>query len=558
MLAATGDRQRRAPGRGREWIRRPWRWLRAGAAALALPALVAGAAPPTDAMRSSWPVGWRGNGDLACQWSHFFSAVDPLRWRPELGRAYGEDTHASYFFWSYPEPLPEGTRLIVSGEFPHARSMNFQVGPPWDPRYPSFRTGEGAPEISLLDVDIEPEPGHVNPFREGADRTAAKRRFRVEFELRAGHPVELNPRAAVPPYRSSGNRRVGGHKAGKDGSLGPYLWYRIYAPDRYDARGGVPLPTIQVQLPGRDPVLTGPVPAIWDNPLQDERFRVGGFRPETNSCSETGVTVKDGELAQRRHALVADMLAKDREPNYWLRRGLGRFQREDRTLQYFKMFGHPRLACVNTRSHTVARMVCPGLDLKLYNRGHDQPPPGNDEHTNGYHLHNTYLSTGAILDPGQALIVRARAPLTPRTLQAQPRAESSRQLRYWSLCLNYGRPALTVLDCVMDESVPRDEKGNYTIVLTRPDQRPANARADCGIAWLPWRVQGYAVLAWRFQSTEATVWQHAPQRIPWAQGDPSLDSYDPDIVEKVMGEYYPRTRAVPLAEVARLGCPRPR
>ena len=136
--------------------------------------------------------------------------------------------------------------------------------------------------------------------------------------------------------------------------------------------------------------------------------------------------------------------------------------------------------------------------------------------------------------------------------------QSSQQLRYWSLCLNYGRPALTVLDCVIDESVPVDDKGYFTLVLTRLDERPPNARLECGIAWLPWRVQGYAVLAWRFQSTEAQVWEHAPQRISWAHGDPSLDGYDPDIIPKVMGEYYPVTRYATTAEVERLGCPKQR
>src|SRR5262249_53423679 len=145
----------------------------------------------------------------SCQWLHWVDAKDPASWSPDQGRAYGEDIHATYYYWAYPksEGLPEGTKILIEGDFPHARFMDFQAAPPSDPAYLDWRTGEGAPEIPLLDEDIEPDPRNVNPFRPGADRNATARHYHVTFELRAGQPVALNPHAGVPPYRAPGNTR---------------------------------------------------------------------------------------------------------------------------------------------------------------------------------------------------------------------------------------------------------------------------------------------------------------------------------------------------------------
>ena len=40
-------------------------------------------------------------------------------------------------------------------------------------------------------------------------------------------------------------------------------------------------------------------------------------------------------------------------------------------------------------------------------------------------------------------------------------------------------------DCLFDEQVPVNENGEYTIVVSRKEDRPRNAYPECGIGWLP-------------------------------------------------------------------------
>src|SRR5262249_38962957 len=151
------------------------------------------------------------------------------------------------------------------------------AAPPYDPNFVDWRTSEGAPEIALLDEDIDPDPGNVNPFVAGADRNAKRRHYHVSFELSEGQPVELNPKAGIPPYRARGNSRMIGVYSSRDpgtgplqlggtpGTHGPQIWMRIYAPDHYEPTGGVALPTIRIQRPGSEPELAPPIQELWYN-----------------------------------------------------------------------------------------------------------------------------------------------------------------------------------------------------------------------------------------------------------------------------------------------------
>jgi hypothetical protein len=48
-------------------------------------------------------------------------------------------------------------------------------------------------------------------------------------------------------------------------------------------------------------------------------------------------------------------------------------------------------------------------------------------------------------------------------------------------------------DCVADEDVVIDARRNYTIVVSRPEDRPRNARPECGVTWLHWDRAGDGV-----------------------------------------------------------------
>ena len=160
--------------------------------------------------------------------------------------------------------VPFGCTALVEGEFPHARFLSIQVTPPFDPLAYYYDGAFGAPEVPIVDADIEPLPGHTNPFRPGADRTAARRSYKVTLAMRLGDGSVLEPAYRPPHYRAPGNTRLGGgivyqgplarpgtktgHGRGVWGAGA--LWVRVYAPDvAAGPLGGVGLPRLSYALP---------------------------------------------------------------------------------------------------------------------------------------------------------------------------------------------------------------------------------------------------------------------------------------------------------------------
>ena len=93
----------------------------------------------------------------------------------------GVDHHVTYLKLIFVAPL--GSKLLIEGDFPHARFLDYEILQPFDPEHPASGTTGENPEVSIVDVDIEPDPGHTNPFRPGADRRALKRHYHLTFDL---------------------------------------------------------------------------------------------------------------------------------------------------------------------------------------------------------------------------------------------------------------------------------------------------------------------------------------------------------------------------------------
>src|SRR3954452_11775409 len=69
-------------------------------------------------------------------------------------------------YWTARYQAVPGTRIRITGRFPHARYMSFNV-------YDNAQR----PLDALADVEITPDPGSVNPFAVGASRGAASRSY---------------------------------------------------------------------------------------------------------------------------------------------------------------------------------------------------------------------------------------------------------------------------------------------------------------------------------------------------------------------------------------------
>ena len=92
-------------------------------------------------------------------------------------------------------------------------------------------------------------------------------------------------------------------------------------------------------------------------------------------------------------------------------------------------------------------------------------------------------------EEGPVLVLKGKLPTTPET---GPKVErmGRGQMRYWSMCQNESLFTTVGAGCLYDSQVPVGKNGRYTIVTSSAGDRPANARAKCGVGYIPWPAAG--------------------------------------------------------------------
>ena len=151
-------------------------------------------------------------------------------------------------------------------------------------------------------------------------------------------------------------------------------------------------------------------------------------------------------------------------------------------------------------------------------------------------LDNHYLRTIVNRKFGKVLVIKAKAPLTPKTYNSEDTYEES-ELRYWSVCSNQSFGNTRVNDCLFDEEIPVDENGYFTLAISKAEDRPRNAINECGIAWLPIAEDGDGV----FDDDVAIVqFRHMLARDDFPFSIQSVENQKD--TKEVMQEYYPRGR----------------
>ncbi|HUD50543.1 hypothetical protein [Parvibaculum sp.] len=162
-------------------------------------------------------------------------------------------------------------------------------------------------------------------------------------------------------------------------------------------------------------------------------------------------------------------------------------------------------------------------------------PDGYGENVDASYVYTTFAPEKF----GPVLVVRAKAPSFAATGAGETPMKSG-QLRYWSMCANLVTTA--VLDCVRDEAVPVDAKGDYAIVVSRPEARPKNATSACGFAWI----------AAAPEDETALVYRHV---IPDPSFAEAIQKSTKGAEAETMGAYYPRgSYYATVAEFESLGC----
>ena len=390
------------------------------------------------------------------------------------------DDSADYWVGVY-QAVP-GTRIRLSGRFPHTRYMSFNV-------YDQAQR----PLDALADIEIEPHPGHVNPFRLGADRMAANRSYTAFIEFGPLPP---------PGQRKPNTLYTGTGQGGAPNFNGTFI-YRTYIPDasrrledgRPDSTGGVGIPTATIEP---ESASAAPAPS-----------------PCTNVTKPTVAGINEAIAEQEGFGSSGSVPPLfDRNPPRW-RKFTNIFQGVADSL---------------TDSHIGEQTGVFALQrsLNLAERGGSGGFLSN--------IHNAYLSAGLNKSIGPVVVTRFRAPTFPDTRPDAPTMPDG-DLRYWSVCSN--DPATQrFIQCINDDRADIGPDGYVTFVVSTPANKPS-----CAQNWLRWGPNARNVLIYRHMLPRLEPrFDQAIQFATW------LDE------RTTMGEYFPVSFYTTKADYELRGC----
>ncbi|MDQ4006858.1 MAG: hypothetical protein M3211_02025 [Actinomycetota bacterium] len=357
------------------------------------------------------------------------------------------------------------------------------------------------PEATLVMRGRFPHARYMsfNAYDEAGRPTDALADFRIRPERGATNPFRAGnlrhrPRrdytvrvvAAPPPQQ----RRRNTVYLGSDGrpTFSGSVVYRVYLPDRgRNQFGGTGLPEVALRLPDGTEV---------DQPA-------ACFAP-TNQPN-TGLNAADRRSSGPR----TRALSTASDPLDWER-----------------FFNMPRSVVRAASEETAAQM--------------------SDEQQGGFFSdqNNAYISAFTSRSYGDVLVLTGRLPAVSRT-HDRVRMFRSGQLRYWSMCNGTIFPsgATETVDCVFDEEVvTRDAR--FRIVVSTPEDRPANARRRCGVTWMAWGARPDGVMIMRNQ-------------LPSPGFDRAVqDVRRPGAESRTLGPFMPRGSYTSTRRFESRGCPR--
>jgi hypothetical protein len=363
-------------------------------------------------------------------------------------------------------------------------------------RYMSLNAySEGNPTDSLSDVRVRADAGSRNPFRAEARRDVRDRSWTVTVVdepppagRAAGEPRERNTIYAQP-----------------EGDAPIELAYRVYEPEAgRDLTGGTGLP--EIELVDRDGTsLSGEQAcAEVNDPNREITIQTVPAAVWQGAHNSPGC---DGETNPAH------------DPPRWER---------------FFNIDYASLAVVTdcTEAGRQSRLsMDPDLEGGFYSN-----------------RDSAYVYSHLAQEFGPLLVVEGRLPRFARTY-ARPERMPDAQLRWWSLCSGESRVTVRTPDCLSDRQVLERSGRDYTIVVSKREDRPASARRRCGVAWLDWGERGdgagdpgYGLLIMR-NMLVSPDFERAIQRVP-----------RPTEEESVMGPYFPRSRYMTPEDFAARGC----
>jgi hypothetical protein len=339
------------------------------------------------------------------------------------------------------------------------------------------------PIDARADVQIAPDPGSVNPYALGADRYASARRYSLRI---VADPAPENAADRAPNTLYAGINGVTVNAA--------VIAYRIYVADRGTSlAGNADLPRFKYVLANGSEL---PAPEACDFL---ERTRLGA------GLNELLLTIN--------LSAVPVNFPQAFDPPLFRR-----------------FFNAPLTLFQALASPLNFLPVYEPIRHLLYGSGLSGGLLSNED--------NRYVAASINNTLGELLVLTSKMPTTPRTHDNVATMQGG-ELRYLSLC-SVDTPTQRYWGCIYDEQIPRDADGQYVVIVSHQSDRPANARPECGIAWVDWGP---------LQSS-ALILRHM---LP----DPGFPYTVDNVVEldterEVLGEYYPFGAYMTRAEIEAL------
>lgn len=405
------------------------------------------------------------------------------------------DQGSTYFVGAF--HLPKGSSLTIRGEYPHLRYFSYTVAA----QLGGGQIGNGD---FLRDDQIQPDEGSYNPFLPSASRNVTPRKFTLQV-VQGPPPTNPADRPSNTLYTYSDSEEAHIHLA-----------IRNYISDvGYDGTGNAELQ--QVDVYG--------LPEVTLN-LPDGRKLTGQAMADAvraSKAQETPGYSRETWLWLARSASDPINAPAVREPA---------FQRFWNT------------------SYSVTGSFVPDPAMRV----HIFPATGEGGFANN--PDTIYLMAAFSLDFGKVVVIKAKMPTHQRTRHRQESWTPNTQVRYWSVTAGASAPSGVGWASIFDEEVPLDEHGNFTLVMSWPEDRPSNATRECGVAWLDFGGgEGHYIGArtWvnsvyiRYMNANP-AWPQSPEKIP----RPNTENPVPQDA-KIMQEYYPRASYMSKADFEALG-----
>lgn len=457
---------------------------------------------------------------------------------------------AGAFYWAAYYRVPAGSSLKLHGTFPHARYTSLIA---YD--------GLGQPVDGLADYQYEPDAGSTNPFRPGADRTAAHRSYTIDVL----HQKNLNPATGQPLFPTAPAKygqaprnylfatpntpnveTVGGQTHSLE-----VLILRTYVPDvGADYNGDVPLPEPELTL-ADGTLLTGQ--ALCDATDSESKDRLANGLP-VRLPSPTSLLMDTRTYQALRHpetlTQACNVLAPNCPTTFTVPPALVQVPRS-----ILDPLTFPATNPVSWRADYNRRWL-----LQLYT-GDDAPGASLTPTRAGSgffpNIHAIGYTRAALnRNFGKVAVVRGKLPSSPRTWDGDATFPTDVfQSRYTSLCMNESVRTTKVMDCVFDEEIPTDSEGFYNVVVSRAEDKPSNADQACGRAWIEWKASGDGETAPGAPVDADFGWLWIRNMLV----DPTFaeatqNTAHPGDEEAVMGDYLPEVTYLDPADVELSGC----